>query len=155
MAEQWVLYRAYQRGGTLAAFPSPNAPHIRVGRQAHAIDVNSLDGGENRLQAWLRHQGVRAENTVAGESWHLEVPEADLKRLAARLTDPFKGYPEDEVRWMREYDALKRAGRDRTRREVLQRVMKQRRQEIFRAASKDGWHKNSRTKRYASLRART
>src|SRR4051794_33661847 len=40
-------------GHPLTAFPSPNAPHIRVGRANHALDVNELDGGAQRLAHWL------------------------------------------------------------------------------------------------------
>src|SRR4051794_23193212 len=75
MKEQWFLWRNRGQPGfaKVVAFPTPNAPHIRVGRQAHAIDVNSLDGGENRLQRWLAREGLHPRNTVPGESWHLEV----------------------------------------------------------------------------------
>lgn len=90
LAEQWRLYRLYRSGrGNLAAFPNPNAPHIRTGRPNHALDVNSLDGGETRLQNWLRARGARANNTVRGESWHLEVPAADLRKLYNRYKHEF------------------------------------------------------------------
>jgi hypothetical protein len=83
MAEQWILWRNYRKyGKPVAAFPLPNAPHIRVGRQAHSIDVNSLDGGENRLQHFLRKEGLHPVNDVAGESWHLTVPEHQLRAYA-------------------------------------------------------------------------
>jgi hypothetical protein len=86
MAEQWVLYRNYRKyGKPVAAFPLPNAPHIRLGRQAHAIDVNSLDGGENRLQRFLEKEGLHPTNPVRGEAWHLEVPESELRRYAQRV----------------------------------------------------------------------
>ena len=86
MREQWVLYNAMRRGsGVLAAFPSPIAPHIRVGRCDHALDVNALDGGEARLQSWLRKNGVSAKNTVAGEPWHLEAPRGQLIALARKI----------------------------------------------------------------------
>lgn len=84
LAEQWRLYRLWKAGrGNLAAFPSPNAPHIRTGRAAHAIDVNSLDGGEQRLENWLdtRIKGVGADNTVPGEAWHLELTGPELEAL--------------------------------------------------------------------------
>lgn len=68
-------------GRPLTAFPSPTAPHIRVGRAAHALDVNSLDGGEQRLEWWLDRQGVNAENTVRGEAWHLELSTRELTKL--------------------------------------------------------------------------
>jgi lysozyme len=72
-------------GRPLTAFPSPTAPHIRVGRIDHALDVNALDGGENRLQAWLSQHGVLSTNPVSGEPWHLEAPAGDLRRLADRI----------------------------------------------------------------------
>jgi lysozyme len=95
MAEQTRLFhqnmqlvngRWVQRPGRpLTAFPSPTAPHIRVGRVDHALDVNALDGGENRLQAWLSKHGVLSTNPVAGEPWHLEASAGDLRRLADRI----------------------------------------------------------------------
>lgn len=86
MAEQWFLWNHRGQPGfaSLVAFPSPTAPHIRVGRIDHAIDVQT--GGEDRLQTWLRSRGVRAVNNVTGEPWHLEAPASQLRRLAARLT---------------------------------------------------------------------
>lgn len=149
MAEQWRLYRNPPAGTPLVAYPSPNAPHIRVGRQDHALDQG---GG---LAAWLRKQGVRVSFPVPGEPWHLEANGADLKRLYKKLRNPFAGYPADEQRWLTEYDALKKAKRDKPRRKVLVRYMTQRRRDIFRAAKKTGWRKSNRIKRYASLRART
>lgn len=71
----------------LTAFPSPDAPHIFVGRHAHAIDVNALDGGEARLQRWLEAHGVRMSNPVRGEAWHMVANPADLKNLAVHITD--------------------------------------------------------------------
>ena len=85
IAEQWARYRHYCRyGRPIAAFPSPNAPHIRSGRIDHALDVNALDGGQRRLAAWLRRNGIRAAFTVPSEAWHMEAPAADLRRFAAR-----------------------------------------------------------------------
>jgi GH24 family phage-related lysozyme (muramidase) len=83
---QLVGGRWVQRPGRpLTAFPSPTAPHIRVGRVDHALDVNALDGGENRLQAWLSKHGVLSTNPVAGEPWHLEASAGDLRRLSDRI----------------------------------------------------------------------
>jgi hypothetical protein len=67
----------------LTAFPNPNAPHIRVGRQAHAIDVQTP--GETALQKHLEFHGLHPTNPVPGEAWHLEVPEGELKALAKKL----------------------------------------------------------------------
>lgn len=98
MKEQWALFlqnmvrvgaRWVQRAGRpLTAFPSPIAPHIRVGRQDHAVDVDSLDGGETRLQRWLEKQGVHPTNPVRGESWHLELSANELRALAIRFDRP-------------------------------------------------------------------
>jgi hypothetical protein len=71
LAEQWYLYRLYLSGrGNLAAYPNPNAPHITY---RHACDVNSLDGGSNRLANWLRRKGVSCGFNVRGEPWHLAI----------------------------------------------------------------------------------
>ena len=85
----WDAYQRYLNGGPwapLAAFPSCRAPHVRCGRPDHALDVNSRDGGEQRLQNWINsHRGVRvrgrASNTVPGEAWHLELPRLALAWL--------------------------------------------------------------------------
>lgn len=95
MAEQQALFNQNMHlvngvwvpkpGRPLTAFPNRNAPHIRVGRADHAIDVDSLDGGETRLQHWLEKQGATVLNPVRGESWHMEIPAKDLERLARKL----------------------------------------------------------------------
>jgi hypothetical protein len=87
MAEQWFLWRNRGKPGyaNVVAFPQPNAPHIRVGRQAHAIDVDTHAGGETHLQKFLEKEGLHPRNTVAGEPWHLEVGEAELKAYAKRI----------------------------------------------------------------------
>lgn len=71
-------------GKPLTAFPSPNAPHIRVGRKNHAIDVNALDGGEARLQRWLEQNGCTVTNPVPGEAWHMEIT-GGLRRLSRQI----------------------------------------------------------------------
>lgn len=94
MREQWALYRQNMTGGhpkpgyPLTAVPTPWAPHIRVGRQDHAIDVDYLDGGETRLQRWLEEHGVHPTNPVRGETWHMELPAAELRALAIRFDRP-------------------------------------------------------------------
>lgn len=81
MGEQMALWRRFKRDGhPAAAFPSPTAPHIRVGRQAHAIDVQTP--GETNLQRFLERKGLHPRNTVSGEPWHLEVGERELRRYA-------------------------------------------------------------------------
>jgi peptidoglycan hydrolase-like protein with peptidoglycan-binding domain len=97
MAEQATLVRLrgiwseINRDG--AASPSPTAPHIRVGRQDHALDVNDVDGGRARLQAWLRQHGVATAQTVSGEPWHIEASSAGAlhafaMRMRPLLDDP-------------------------------------------------------------------
>jgi hypothetical protein len=69
-----------------AAVPSPTAPHIRIGRQDHALDVNALDGGIDRLRAWLGQQGLPTTLTVPGEPWHVEANSAGaLHALSLRM----------------------------------------------------------------------
>ncbi len=84
MREQWWLWRN-RRKVQPVAFPSPNAPHIRVGRQAHAIDVDTSGGGETHLQRFLQREGLHPRNTVRSEPWHLEVGERELRRYAKRV----------------------------------------------------------------------
>ena len=89
MAQQLALYRAYRAGrGNLAAFPSPFAPHIRVGRDDHALDVNALDGGAARLDAWCTERGFPLDHTVRNEPWHVELRGGHERlRTFARLID--------------------------------------------------------------------
>lgn len=72
---------------TGAAAPNPNAPHIRVGREDHALDISFP--GVLDFQKWLAHQGVNSHRPIAAEPWHLEVlRESDLIALAKKLRDP-------------------------------------------------------------------
>jgi hypothetical protein len=148
------------RNPTGAAAPSPNAPHIRRGKQAHALDVSTLDGGHRRLAAWLTAHGLRVRFPILAEPWHMEVEEGQLIALARRLRirpDALRLYPEDERRWIREYDQLRRLDRlgDHLRVQVLRRVMRERRKAIWRAAQRSGWGKLNRRRRYQSLLARS
>jgi len=87
MREQLYLYRNRGKPGfaNVVAFPSPNAPHIRVGRQAHALDVDTHRAGETHLQQFLAKEGLHPRNTVRGEPWHLEVGERELRAYAKRV----------------------------------------------------------------------
>jgi phage gp16-like protein len=144
-------------GHAFTAWPSPIAPHIRAGRPDHALDVDSYayGNGEQRLQNWLISKGARAVNTVSGESWHLEVPLADLLKLYRRYRDPMAGFWKDERDWIAEYDRLRKAKKNPKRRKQLQGMMAERRKKIFRTANKNGWHRGARLKRFAALRLRT
>lgn len=107
MSEQWALFRQNmirpgvpRPGHPLTAVPSPNAPHIRLGRENHSLDVDSYVGdGENALQRWLNHQGLVMVNDVSTESWHMtEASEARLKRVAARIAQAHRGKDEPTLR---------------------------------------------------------
>ena len=112
-------------------------------------------------QAWLMRNCQRFgwshdEGARVGEAWHFRyigAPKAVLRRLTA---DPLAGYSAAEKRWIREYDRLRRSGRDPGRQNVLKRVMTEQRKRIWRAANTDskGWTAQ-RKRRYRSLLART
>jgi hypothetical protein len=163
MAEQQGLYGQYLRvGRPLAARPAANAPHIRLGQIDHAIDVNALDGGAGRLAAWLRLKGAHPTFPVPGEPWHIEVPAAELRTLASKLSDPLRGYTASERKLIREYDQLAHARRERERRSLLYQLMKAQRKRVWRAAQPTtgggdgrGWDHANRRARYRSLLART
>lgn len=84
-----------------------------------------------------------------------------VRRVSCTPVDPLRGYTASELRWMREYDDLLRANRDRDRRRVLRRVMTAQRKRIWVAAEHDprgrdhGWATANRRARYRSLKART
>jgi hypothetical protein len=63
------------------AFPSPVAPHIRVGRADHALDL----GMPGNVERHLRYHGAHPTFPVSGESWHLELPNDELTRLWREL----------------------------------------------------------------------
>jgi hypothetical protein len=152
MAEQQWLY---DHQPPLAAYPSPTAPHIRVGRFDHAADFWRAFA----IMAWMRRNGMpSARLTVPGESWHVEVRADELRRAAKRLAvkpDPLAHLTRSERRWVREYDRLRRVNRDLARRRVLRRHMTRARKRVWREAQKSGWDKRNRAKRYRSLLART
>jgi hypothetical protein len=76
--------------------------------------------------------------------------------LTAAATDPLDGYRDDEKRWIREYDSLKRREPDAPRLDVLRLAMTKRRKAIWRVAQKPGgWDKAHRRARYKLLAART
>lgn len=88
MAEQWYLYRNRGKPGfaKLVAFPSPNAPHIRVGRQNHCLDVDQRAGGNVNLARYLARHGVNVKFNVPGEPWHMDpVNPAELRTFYRRL----------------------------------------------------------------------
>lgn len=83
-AKRYAHYLRY--GQPLAARPWVGAPHINYGRANHAIDVNSLDGGAERLVAFLHRKGARSAcRPIAGEPWHIQISRSDLLRLARSI----------------------------------------------------------------------
>lgn len=77
MARQWYFWNGWllrRPGFAIAAFPSPNAPHIRTGRRDHAIDFNNAEG----VRRAAAKRGVVLKRTVlwpngtVREEWHLE-----------------------------------------------------------------------------------
>lgn len=90
MAEQQYLYDLYRAGrGNLAARPSPWAPHIRVGRPDHALDVEMRNGDHAWLDGWCTELGYPLDNTVPGEGWHKEIRggASALRALAKKVGD--------------------------------------------------------------------
>lgn len=87
MAEQWGLWRLYHGTGHAVAYPSPFAPHIRVGRCDHALDIENTTGGADRLDVWCTDQHFPLDNTVPSESWHKEIRggSARLREFARRI----------------------------------------------------------------------
>lgn len=96
-----------------AAFPSPFAPHIKVGLPNHAIDAN--DGPVDRLAAFYRSLGIPVAFNVPSEGWHMDVLSAvALVRAARRITktrkkarlardraELHKGERSTEVKWLK------------------------------------------------------
>lgn len=81
MAEQWAFYRNQP---PLAAFPSPNAPHIWLGRNNHAIDSNSWNGASRRLANFYESLGVDVVYNVPGENWHFQPTSGTQLKAAAQ-----------------------------------------------------------------------
>lgn len=77
MAQQWHLYNLWRAGrGNLAAYPNPNAPHIRGGGSAADCGVEDRQGGGYvsvldygpAVRLVAKHGLFRQ---VPSESWHL------------------------------------------------------------------------------------
>jgi hypothetical protein len=105
---------------------------------------------------WSHDEGARV-----GEPWHFRYVGASPRLLHKLSRDPLAGFTSSERRWIREYDALKRNGRDPVRRRALVRVMTEQRKRVWKVSQPQanggdgkGWT-TTRKRRYASLRART
>lgn len=116
--------------------------------------------------AWIMRNGHRYgwswdEGKRVGEWWHFRYVGASKATLRRLKRDPLAGYTASEKRWIREYDALLRAGRDLARRRVLRRVMAEQARRIEEVAGPvsvggdgQGWTR-ARTRRHESLRKRS
>lgn len=70
----------------LAAFPNPNAPHIKQGHQNQAIDCNSFNGAARRLANFYESLGIDVAFNVPGETWHMDtLSESALKAAAEKI----------------------------------------------------------------------
>ena len=131
--------------------PPPAAP---PGTSNHGWGL-AVDVRTRVAAAWILKHGHRYgwswdEGRRVGEWWHFRYVGGYRPQRS-----PLAHLTRSERRWVSEYDRLKAAERDRERRRVLRRVMRERRIEIATAAGRSGWDVNNRRKRYRSLLART
>lgn len=106
----------------------------------------------------ITHTINGGENGLASRRAYLAI----VQRVDCRPVDSLAGYTAAEIRWIREYDKLRRANKDPRRRAVLRIVMRQQRKRIWSAAQPedkggDGrdWSYGHRRERYNSLLARS
>ena len=95
MREQWALFRQNMRfngrrwvqrpNHPLTAYPTPTAPHVRIGRADHALDLNNPQDLVIFLESPPRNS--HPSFPVFGESWHLELPGKELTRLWKKYRD--------------------------------------------------------------------
>lgn len=73
-----------------AASPSPTAPHIMVGHEDHALDIDTFVGvGAQGVARELREMGIAMSFTVPPEPWHEEADsEEELIRVARKYERP-------------------------------------------------------------------
>lgn len=123
-----------------------------VGKRLRARD---WDGAATALMAWCKNG---AGQVIPG----LQTRRERERKLFLTSVGAADWLEEDELRWVREFDALERldttTAAQQHRKEVLVRVMTARRKSIYHEANKPGgkgWSVNNRTKRYKSLKART
>lgn len=86
LREQAAFYAHYLRyGSPLAARPWGGAPHIKWGRQHHALDINAPQPARSVADFYRKH-GVPVAFNVRGEPWHMDtLDERALIRSAGRL----------------------------------------------------------------------
>lgn len=158
MARQLWFYNCMRsrkcNDGNLAAFPSPNAPHIRSFRIDHAIDVESSTGGADRLVAYGRKVGMVITRPVRGEPWHLEVSAKALRAFHKKHADPLN---ERERRLVDELTTIRRNhgkvwnDAEKRRAEEIKEWLRDDRAAIKKAAERTGWERANRRARYAAL----
>lgn len=93
MAEQRKLFNQNMRmvhgqwvprpGRPLTAIPSPTAPHIRIGRIDHALDIDAP--GVDKFIKFCAKHGLKLRKTVPGEAWHVEADANQLAVVARKL----------------------------------------------------------------------
>lgn len=164
-ARQSYFYYCYQTGrcnnGNLAARPSANAPHIRTGRQDHAIDANNLQG----LIDFGRRVGVTITRTVRGESWHGEANAAQLAAFYKKHGAPQEKYAalnKVEKKWVNKlfYHRKKMAYHKRGAAyaanlgwaRYFKSRLRVRANLLYRLGKRDGWKKLKRGERQAIIR---
>lgn len=137
---------------TGAAPPTPAAPHIRVGREDHALDVQTTAIG--RFMAWLAGNGVPTHRPVLEatdtEPWHMEaLTEGELIHFGRAC--------EEDERPPR-YTALELHLLHRPLGRVTRLALKAQARRIQRAARshgrRGGWGIDDRAKRFHGLRKR-
>lgn len=76
IAEQRTLWNRYRAGrGPLAAYPDPNAPHIRNGGQAADCGIDGRDIGDTPgAIGALAAEGLGLP--IPGEDWHVEITDS-------------------------------------------------------------------------------
>lgn len=122
------------------------------------LKAGDYDGAADAFMLWTKAGG----RTLPGLVTRRRTERALFNRpVRAKKVDPLARYPADERRWIREYDTLHKKKTRVDRQHVLQDVMEDRRQVIWRSAQSrprgdgHGWGVRNRRQRYASLRART
>lgn len=89
IAEQTAFWLHYLRyGSPLAARPWGGAPHIKWGKNNHALDINAGDraGQSRHVAAFYRSLGIPVAFNVPSEAWHMDtLNSAALALAAARL----------------------------------------------------------------------
>lgn len=86
LREQAAFYAHYLRyGKPVAAKPTPSAPHIKWGRQHHALDINAPEPAHSVAVFYAEH-GVPVDFNVSTEAWHMDtLDEAKLIHAARRV----------------------------------------------------------------------